>query len=106
MIPIEVVEIQTEQNPAAMQTNFLLGSLSMTPSAKMVLKRLPYDLVCRHAINEHGLITKKERAANELGMITCGPIKSRYRADPTAPKSKHVVIETDETWSNTLIRLE
>jgi hypothetical protein len=42
---------------ALMQTNFLLGTLQLTPEARMTLKRLPYDLVARHAINEHGLIT-------------------------------------------------
>lgn len=89
-----------------MQTNFLLGELSITPSARMLLKRLPYDLVARHAINEHGLITKRERARNELSMLTIGPIVSRYRADPTNPKSKYVVVETDERWGKTLVRVE
>lgn len=89
-----------------MQSNFLLGAVSMTPSARLALKRVPYDLLCRHAINEHGLLTQKELAANRLSMVTCGSIKSRYVANPTNPKSKHVIIETDETWSNTVIRLE
>lgn len=89
-----------------MQTNFLLGTLILTPNARMLLKRQPYDLIARHAVNEHGLITKAEAAQNERSMLTLGPIRSRYKADPTNPRSKHIVIDTDETWSNTLIRVE
>lgn len=89
-----------------MQTNFLLGFLQITPQARMTLKRLPYDLVARHAINEHGAITTRERKQNALSMQTIGPIVSRYRADPTNPKSKYVRIETDDTWGTTLISIE
>ncbi len=89
-----------------MQTNFLLGSLQLTTQARMVLKRLPYDLVARHAINEHGLISERERERNELSMKTIGPIVSRYKADPTNPKSKLVRIYTDATWGETLISIE
>jgi hypothetical protein len=78
----------------------------MTAEARMILKRVPYDLVCRHAINEHGHISERQRKINALSMKTIGPIKSRYRADPTNPHSKFVVIKTDETWSTTLIDVE
>lgn len=89
-----------------MRTNFLLGTLQLTPQARMILKRLPYDLVARHAINEHGLITDAERVQNALSMMTLGPIVSRYRADPTNPKSKLIRVETLATWSETLISVE
>jgi hypothetical protein len=86
-----------------MQTNFLLGSLQLSDQARLLLKRLPYDLVARHAINEHGTITPRERKQNALSMLIIGPIRSRYRTDPTNPKSKYVVIDTDATWSTTTI---
>lgn len=89
-----------------MQTNFLLGSLQLTQQARMTLKRLPYDLVARHAINEHGSITARERKQNAESMLTIGPIVSRYRADPTDPKSRYVLIETNATWETTLISIE
>ena len=89
-----------------MQTNFLLGALRLTEPARLALKRQPYDLVCRHAINDHGRISKSERAMNELSMMTLGPIISRYRADPTDPQSKNIIILTKDTWSETLIALE
>ncbi len=91
---------------ALMQTNFLLGTIQLTEPARMKLKRLPYDLVARHAINEHGLITARERKRNRLSMQTVGPIISRYRVDPNDPKAGYVLVETDATWSNTLISLE
>lgn len=89
-----------------MQTNFLLGSLYLMPEARLALRRLPYDLVARHAINEHGTITARERKRNEFSMKTIGPIVSRYRADPTDRSSGYVVIETDASWSTTVIRME
>lgn len=89
-----------------MQTNFLLGTLQLTDQAQMVLKRVPYDLVARHAINEHGLITEPERRQNAMSMLTIGPIISRYKADPTNPRSKHVIVETDAVWGSTLISIE
>ena len=72
----------------------------------MVLKRQPYDLIARHAMNEHGLITEKERQKNEIGMKTLGPIISRYMADPTDPRSKKIVIITSNTWCETLVAIE
>jgi hypothetical protein len=89
-----------------MQTNFLLGTIQITPEATRVLKRLPLDLVARHAVNDHGRITGAERRKNESGMKTVGSIRSRYRADPTSARSEYVVIETDAGWGSTLIYLE
>lgn len=91
---------------ALMQTNFLLGTLQLTAEARMTLKRLPYDLVARHAVNEHGIITSRERRRNAESMLRHGPIISRYIADPTDPKTRFVRIETDATWSTTLISIE
>lgn len=89
-----------------MQANFLLGALAITPQAQLVLKRIPLDLIARHAVNEHGLITRREREANALSMHTLGPIVSRYRVDPLNPKAGYVVIRTTECWTNTLVEIE
>lgn len=89
-----------------MQTNFLLGALKLTESARMALKRQPFDLIARHAVNEHGLITAKERASNERSMKTLGPILSRYKLDPTNPRSPNVLIYTRDKWDETLVTLE
>lgn len=88
-----------------MQTNFLLGEIKLTEPARIKLKRLPFDLICRHAINEHGSITQDEAKRNAQGMQTLGPIISRYKADPTDPQSPHVVIYTRETWDETVVSL-
>jgi len=89
-----------------MQTNFLLGKLAITDGAKAALKRLPYDLIARHAVNEHGLITAAERRQNELAMKTIGPIRSRYRVDPSQRSFGLVLVQTDATWSETLVSLD
>jgi hypothetical protein len=89
-----------------MQTNFLLGALRLAEPARLLLKRQPYDLIARHAINDHGHISEKERKMNETGMRTIGAIISRYRADPTNPHSKNVLIITSNNWAETLVTLE
>lgn len=89
-----------------MQTNFLLGEIKLTPAARIQLKRVPLDLICRHAINEHGHITQSEARRNARNMDTLGPIISRYKADPTDSKSPDVVIYTRETWDETIIYLD
>jgi predicted transcriptional regulator len=89
-----------------MQTNFLLGTLKLTETARMALKRQPFDLIARHAVNEHGLITKKEQESNEKNMKTLGPIISRYKLDPTDPKSPNVIVYTRDKWDETLVTLE
>jgi hypothetical protein len=89
-----------------MQTNFLLGTLKLTEPARMALKRQPFDLIARHAINEHGQLTREERESNEKSMKSTGPILSRYKLDPTNPKSRNVIIYTRAKWDETLVALE
>ena len=89
-----------------MKANFLLGTLRLTEPARIALKRQPYDLIARHAINEHGRITPAERMQNEQSMKTLGIIISRYKADPTDAHSKDITVVTKETWCETLISVE
>ncbi len=72
----------------------------------MILKRQPWDLIARHAVNEHGRITKREQEENAMSMKTLGPIISRYKADPTDPRSPNVIIYTFNTWNETLVSIE
>lgn len=89
-----------------MKSDFLLGTLKITPEARAVLRRLPYDLIARHAVCEHGLISPSERRTNDVGLQTLGRIVSRYRADPTDPQSPFILIVTETTWRETKITLE
>ena len=89
-----------------MYSNFLLGNLRITEGAQIKLKRIPYDLICRHAINEHGNLTTREARRNEIAMKTIGEIMSRYRVDPTDAALGNVVIITHATWDETLVKLE
>jgi len=89
-----------------MFSNFLLGSLRITENAKIKLKRVPYDLICRHAVNEHGQLSRRELRRNEMSMKTIGEITSRYMVDPTNPSLGSVVIVTTESWDETLVKLE
>lgn len=94
------------------RSNFLLGRISATAEAIAALGRIPYDLLARHAVNDHGTVTRKERAANQASMQGSphspvgGPIFSRYRADPTSVRSAWITIRTDDTWSETRIDIE
>lgn len=89
-----------------MFSNFLLGNLRVTEGAKIRLKRIPYDLIARHAINEHGAITKREARCNAANMQTIGEIMSRYRVDPTDHSLGNVIVVTYATWDETLVKLE
>ncbi len=89
-----------------MFANFLLGHLRVTEAAKIKLKRLPLDLIARHAVNDHGNITPREAKRNELAMRRTGEILSRYPIDPTDPKQGSVVVITHETWDDTVVCLE
>jgi hypothetical protein len=89
-----------------MYSNFLLGTLMISEGAKLKLHRIPYDLIARHAVNEHGKVTKKEDAANLVSMKTVGNIMSRYALDPTDPSQGNVIIVTYKAWGETLVKLE
>ncbi len=89
-----------------MRSNFLLGTVHLTEAARMALKRQPYDLLCRHAINEHGHITKAEEKANAESLKRLGPIVSRYLVDPMKPKGTKIKITTMADWQDTLIEID
>lgn len=89
-----------------MYANFLLGALSVTEAAAARLGRTPLDLFARHAVNDHGVLTKDEMKSNMKSMRSMGRIISRYPVDPTDPASGFVLIETDESWGQTEAKLE
>lgn len=89
-----------------MYANFLLGELVITEAAAARLGRAPLDLFARHAVNDHGYITRAERLKNMRSMKHMGEIISRYPVDPTNPDAGFVVIETSSEWSTTTARLE
>lgn len=89
-----------------MYANFLLGTISARAAVVRKLGRIPLDMVAMHAVNEHGLITADEAAANMDGMRTAGRIVSRYLVDPTDPRQGTVRVTTFERWGRTVISLE
>lgn len=89
-----------------MYANFLLGTLKITESAQTSLMRIPYDLIARHALNEHGQLTKREQRRNEIAMKTIGQMMSRYRIDPTDASKGNVLVTTDELWGATTVHME
>lgn len=89
-----------------MYSNFLLGTLRVSRGAKVKLKRTPYDLIARHAVNEHGHLSKEETVNNLASMKTVGAIMSRYFIDPTNMELGTVVIITRPSWDETLVKLE
>lgn len=89
-----------------MYSNFLLGTLRITQAAKLQLKRIPYDLIARHAVNDHGHVTKRQARLNTMHMQTVGEIVSRYRIDPTDAALGCVVVVTQDTWDETCVKLE
>lgn len=89
-----------------MYANFLLGNLAVTEAAAARLGRTPLDLIARHAVNDHGLLSREEHAQNVKSMRTMGRIMSRYPVDPLDPSAGFVIVETTESWAETTARLE
>lgn len=89
-----------------MYANFLLGSLVVTEAAAARLGRVPLDLFARHAVNDHGTLTKEEFTSNMKSMRSMGRIISRFPVDPTDPQAGFVLVETDESWHETMAKLE
>lgn len=89
-----------------MRANFLLGTLKIAPDARRALRRLPYDLLARHAVGDWGSIDDKQTNLNEHGLNTLGAIVSRYQVDPTDKKTQFVRIVTEATWRETVVTLE
>ena len=78
----------------SMQAKFLLGSLQISEAAKLKLHRIPYDWIARHAVNEHGNLSRREARRNEISMKSLGEIISRYAVDPTRVDSGNVLVIT------------
>ena len=89
-----------------MHANFLLGVLSISENAQLKLKRIPFDLIARHAVNEHGKLTRREKHRNDIGMKTIGEITSRYAVDPTDQSQGNVLVVTSRAWNETVVKLE
>lgn len=89
-----------------MQTNFLLGTLKMSRRSRTSLQRGPYDLIARHAINEHGSVTDREHKMNEVAMTTLGEVVSRSEVDPTNPRKGTILVKTSASWKETTVCLE
>ena len=89
-----------------MYANFLLGNLAVTEAAAARLGRIPLDLFARHAVNDHGALTKEERVTNMRSMRSMGRIVSRFPVDPTDVSAGTVLIITDEAWAETIAKLE
>lgn len=89
-----------------MHSNFLLGSLHVSDAVRVKLKRIPLDLIARHAVNDYGQITLLERKRNQQSMALVGVIISRFSVDPTDPSQGLVVVTTDKDWDSTTVQLE
>lgn len=89
-----------------MYSNFLLGELKISDATRLKLKRTPLDMVARHAINDHGLVTALERKRNQIAMRTAGQILSRYMINPLDPNEGYVEVITEECWGATRVKLK
>lgn len=89
-----------------MRSNFLLGSLVVTNAARIKLRRVPLDLVARHAVNDHGVATLRELRSNQLALQTGDRIISRFPVDPTDSTQGFVVVITEDSWASTTVKLE
>jgi hypothetical protein len=89
-----------------MHANFLLGTLHVTEAAKLKLRRIPTDLIARHAVNDHGNVTVREMRRNQIGLKTLGEITSRFAINPLDTAQGNVLVITEAHWADTIVKLE
>ncbi|MGA0610026.1 hypothetical protein [Caldimonas sp. KR1-144] len=89
-----------------MKSRFALGALRTSQAAKSALHRIAYDLICRHALCDHGQISMIERRANERSLVHGGRVVSRYRSDPTNPNAPWVIVVTEAGGIHTTVFME
>lgn len=89
-----------------MYSNFRLGTLHVSKAVRRRLGRTPLDLIARHAVEDHGLITTREAALNSAAKRSCGAIISRYYIDPCTPAAGTVLVITYVDWTKTRVILE
>lgn len=99
------MRLSTHHRPPVFAT-FLLGEIVISEAAYQALGRTPLDLIARHAVRDHGQITSRERVRNDRSYDSGGQIMSRYRIDPTNPRTKHVLIITRSGGDETVVCLE
>jgi hypothetical protein len=95
-----------ETSRKTMYSNFLLGKLKVTDAARDKLQRTPLDLVARHAVGDHGLVSAMTLKKNQAAMSTADAIISCYHIDPTNPAAGRVLVITGECWESTTVKLE
>jgi hypothetical protein len=89
-----------------MRSNFLLGTIVVTDPVRSKLGRTPLDLVARHAVNDHGVVTLRELRANQRALATADKIISRYAVDPTDSSQGFIEVITNESWATTTVKLK
>lgn len=89
-----------------MISKFILGELNVHENALQALHRMPFDLIARHAVCDHGLATERECKHNALAVTNGGPIVSRYLIDPTNPARGRVMVVTRKGGDSTTVQLE
>lgn len=89
-----------------MKSRFALGALRTSQLARRELGRIAYDLICRHALCEHGHISHAEKRANAQSLAHGGRVVSRYRSNPCDDASSWVVVITERGGTHTTVYLE
>ena len=86
-----------------MFAKFLLGRIRIEDKAKEILGRTPLDLIARHAVLDHGQVSKAQLQNNLNSLATGGEISSAFFVDPGNPKAGQITITTEAGWGGTLV---
>ncbi|MGK3274337.1 hypothetical protein ACSLNH_11830 [Comamonas kerstersii] len=89
-----------------MFSKFLLGSIKIEDPVREVLGRTPLDLVSRHAVCEHGVVSPRRLKQNALSLSDAGEIQSEYLINPLNPKDGSVLVTTREGWGETVVTIK
>ena len=51
-----------------MHANFLLGTLIYEESVEAAIGRNPLDLIARHAVCDHGIVSRRQKVRNRIAL--------------------------------------
>lgn len=91
-----------------MFNRFLLGRIHVDDEVRRLLGRTPFDMVARHAVCDHGLVSQRRKKLNAIALSDSqggGDIQSEYIANIAHPEHGRIRIVTTEGWADTYVSL-
>ena len=88
-----------------MHANFLLGTLIYEESVEAAIGRNPLDLIARHAVCDHGIVSRRQKVRNRVALDEHDEIVSEYHLNPLHPEDGSIRFTTSAGWGETVVSI-